>query len=148
MGTYEVSRFDLSDVNCHARFESDKAVWSKVGVHMTVKTQRQAVADLVEAAIPQEEFARQRWTLEWGELVLARLVHVWNQLQTHEALASEDKLAVQLRVLDEATSRLWCLHKPPVHTRRLLKQHRQNLPHHMTPTKKKGTRPTAPPAPV
>jgi hypothetical protein len=100
---------------------------------MAVQTQRHAMVDLVEADILQEEFAQQRWALEWGELVFSRLVRAWNHLQTHEALAYEDKITAQIRVLDEATSTLWCLHKPLVHTRRRLKQHRQNLRQQMTP---------------
>jgi hypothetical protein len=108
-------------------------VWSKGEVDMTVQTQRHAIARLVEADILQEEFARQRWALEWGELVLAELVRVWNHLQSHEALAYEDKVAAQIRLLDEATATLWRLHKPLVQARRRLRKHRQQLRRRPTP---------------
>jgi hypothetical protein len=100
-----------------------------------LQTQPHAIADLVEAALLQEEFAQQRWAIEWGELVFAQLSRVWNHLEAHESLAYEDKVAAQIRVLDEATSTLWRLRKPLVRTRRLLKQHRQNLRHQKTPAK-------------
>jgi hypothetical protein len=120
--------------NWHARFEGEIAVWFTEEVDMTVQTRRHAMAHLVEADILQEEFAQQRWALEWGELVFAQLVRVWNHLQNHEALAYEDKVTAQIRVLDEATSTLWCLHKPLVRARRQLRKHRQDLRCQRMPT--------------
>ena len=101
---------------------------------MTAHTQQHAIADLVEAAILQEEFAQRRWALEWGERTFAQLVRIWNHIETHETLAYEDKVSAQIRVLDEATSTLWRLHKALVHTRRLLKQHQRDLRHQKIPT--------------
>jgi hypothetical protein len=109
------------------------AGWCKEEVNLMLQTQPHDIAHLVEAALLQEEFAQQRWAIEWGELVFAQLTRVWNHLEAHESLAYEDKVAAQIRVLDEATSMLWRLQKPLVHTRRLLKQHRQNLRHQKTP---------------
>lgn len=113
----------------HAGFEGEMAVWSNGEVDMPVQTGPHAVAHLVEAAVLQEEFARQRWALEWGELVFAELVRIWNHLESHESLAYEDKVTAQIRVLDEATSTLWRLHKPLAQTRRRLRRHRQDLRH-------------------
>jgi hypothetical protein len=87
----------------------------------------QFVADLTEAAAIQAGVAHDRLALEWGYIVLTRLLRVWKQLETHEALAYEDKVAAQVRILDEATSSLWHLHKALVRTSRTLKAHHQQL---------------------
>ena len=87
----------------------------------------QAVADLTEAVAVQAEVAHGRLALEWGHIVVTRLLKVWKQLEAHDALAYEDKVAVQVRTLDEATSSLWHLHKALVRTSRTLKTHQQQL---------------------
>jgi hypothetical protein len=89
----------------------------------------QAVADLTEAIAIQAEVAHDRLALEWGHLVVTRLLKVWKQLEAHDALAYEDKVAAQVRILDEATSSLWHLHKALVRTSRTLKAHQQQLKH-------------------
>jgi hypothetical protein len=65
--------------------------------------------------------------LEWGHIVVTRLLKVWKQLEAPDGLAYEDKVAAQLHVLEEATSSLWHLHKALVRTNRTLKAHQQQL---------------------
>jgi hypothetical protein len=93
----------------------------------------QVVADLTEAVAIQLEVANDRLALEWGHIVVTRLIKVWKQLEAHDALAYEDKVAAQVRILDEATSSLWHLHKALVRTSRTLRTHHQQLKHLKTP---------------
>jgi hypothetical protein len=86
-----------------------------------------AVAALTEAVAIQAEVAHDRLTLEWGQIVLTRLLTMWKRLESVDALAYEDKVAAQVQVLDEATSSLWHLHKSLVRTNRTLKVHQQRL---------------------
>lgn len=90
---------------------------------------RHAIAELAEAAALQEEVAQDRLALEWGQLLFTQLVRLWDCIEGHETLAYEDKVSAQIRVLDEATSTLWRLHRTLAQTRHLLKQHQQNLRH-------------------
>jgi hypothetical protein len=92
-----------------------------------------AVADLTEAVVIQAAVAHDRLALEWGHLVVTRLLKVWKQLEAHDALAYEDKVATQVHILDEATSSLWHLHKALLRTARTLKAHQQQLKHISTP---------------
>ena len=87
----------------------------------------QAVADLTEAVAVQAEVAHDRLALEWGYIVVTRLLKVWNQLEVPDGLAYEDKVAAQVRIIDEATSSLWHLHRALVRTSRTLKHHQQQL---------------------
>ena len=87
----------------------------------------QTVADLSEAIAIQAEVAHDRLALEWGHIVVTRLLKVWRQLEAQDALAYEDKVAAQVHVLGEATSSLWHLHKALVRTNRALKAHQQQL---------------------
>jgi hypothetical protein len=89
----------------------------------------QTVTDLAEAAAVQAEVAHDRLALDWGHLVVSRLLRLWMQVEAHEALAYEDKVAAQVRIMDEATSSLWHLHKALVRTNRTLKAHQQQLKH-------------------
>jgi hypothetical protein len=93
----------------------------------------QAVADLTEAIAIQAAVAHDRLALEWGHLVVTRLLKVWKQLEAHDALAYEDKVAAQVHILDEATSSLWHLHKALLRTSRTLKAHRQQFKQLPTP---------------
>jgi hypothetical protein len=86
-----------------------------------------AIAELTEAAALQAEIAHQRLALEWGQMVFTHAVQLWNDIEAHEALAYEDKVAAQLDMLDEMTGTLWRLHKMLAHTRRVLQQHRRQL---------------------
>ena len=87
----------------------------------------QAIADLTEAVAVQAEVAHDRLALEWGHIVVARLLKVWKQLEAPDGLAYEDKVAAQVRIIDESTSSLWHLHKALVRTSRTLKGHQQQL---------------------
>jgi hypothetical protein len=91
------------------------------------------VADLTEAVAIQAEVAHDRLVLEWGHIVVTRLLKVWKQLEAQDALAYEDKVAAQVHVLEEATSSLWHLHKALVRTNRTLKAHRQQLQQIISP---------------
>jgi hypothetical protein len=86
-----------------------------------------AMTDLKTAAAIQTEAAHLPLCFEWGEIVLARLRQLWRRLEDHEALAYEDKVAAQVRLLQEATASLWHLHKALVATRRDLVRHRRSL---------------------
>ena len=72
------------------------------------------VADLREAVAIQAEVAHDRLALEWGHIVVTRLLKVWKQLEAQDALAYEDKVAAQVHVLEEATSSLWHIHLPGI----------------------------------
>jgi hypothetical protein len=86
-----------------------------------------AIAALVEAAALQTEITHHRLALEWGQLVFTRAVQLWNDIEAHEALAYEDKVAAQVHMLDEATGALSHLHKILTQTRRVLQRHRRHL---------------------
>jgi hypothetical protein len=87
----------------------------------------QAIDELAEGVAIQAELVGHRMTLEWGQKLFTQLVSTWMSLETYEALAYEDKVAVQMRVLDEATASLWHLHKRLVQANRMLKSHRKHL---------------------
>ena len=88
-----------------------------------------AIAELVEAATLQTEMTHHRLALEWGQMVFAHMVRLWNDTEAHEALAYEDKVVAQVNMLDEATGSLWHLHKMLADTRRVLQRHRRHLRH-------------------
>jgi hypothetical protein len=96
-------------------------------IAMKELTAEQAIDELAEGAAIQAELIGHRMTLEWGEKLFTQLANTWRALETYEALAYEDKVAVQMRVLDEATTNLWHLHKRLLHANRLLKSHRKQL---------------------
>jgi hypothetical protein len=54
-------------------------------------------------------------------------------------MAYEDKVAAQVRTLDEATGSLWHLHKALVATRRQLQGHRPHLQRHVPRSKSPQT---------
>jgi hypothetical protein len=89
------------------------------------------IADLTAAVAVQTQAAEQHLLFEWGQVVLQRLHSVWQQLEVYEAMAYEDKVAAQVRTLDEATGSLWHLHKALVATRRQLQRHRRDLQRHV-----------------
>jgi hypothetical protein len=90
-------------------------------------TAGQAIDELAKGEAIQAELVGQRMTLEWGQKLFTQLVNTWTLLDTYEALAYEDKVAVQMRVLDEATTSLWHLHKRLLQANRMLKSHRKQL---------------------
>ncbi len=87
----------------------------------------QAIDELAEGAAIQAELVGHRVALEWGQKLFTQLAHTWVALEQYEALAYEDKVAVQMRVLDEATASLWHLHKRLVQANRMLKNCRKHL---------------------
>ena len=96
-------------------------------------TPEQAIDELAAGEAIQAELVGQRITLEWGQRLFTQLVNTWTVLDTYEALAYEDKVAVQTRVLDEATTSLWHLHKRLLQANRILKGHRKQLGHLKNP---------------
>jgi hypothetical protein len=90
-------------------------------------TAEQALDELAEGAAIQAELVGHRMTLEWGQKLFTQLVTTWTALETYEGLAYEDKVAVQMRILDEATASLWHLHKRLLQASRMLKSHRKHL---------------------
>ena len=90
-------------------------------------TAEQAIDELAEGAAIQAELVGHRMTLEWGQKLFTQLATTWVALEQYEGLAYEDKVAVQTRVLDEATASLWHLHKRLVQAHRMLKSHRKHL---------------------
>jgi hypothetical protein len=92
------------------------------------------VAELTEAAALQAEVAHDRLALEWAQIVITRLLNISKQLEVHEMLAYEDKVMAQVRILDEATSSLWHLHKALLRTNRRLKAHQQQLKYSTQPS--------------
>ncbi len=88
------------------------------------------IAALTAAAAVQAEAAGQHLLFEWGKAVLQRLDSVWCQLEAFEAMAYEEKVAAQVRTLDEATGSLWHLHKALVATRRQLERPQRELQRH------------------
>lgn len=87
----------------------------------------QAIAEIAEGESIQADLVNHRLALEWGRKLFGQLLHTWNSLETYEPLAYEDKVAVQMRVLDEATASLWQLHKRLVQAGRVLRSHRKHL---------------------
>jgi hypothetical protein len=87
----------------------------------------QAVEELAEGIAIQAELVSHRLAIEWGHKLFTQLLHTWTTVEAFESLAYEDKVAVQMRVLDEATGSLWHLHKRLLHANRLLKNHRKHL---------------------
>ena len=85
------------------------------------------MAELRAAAAIQAEASGQHLLFDWGQIVMERLRGVWEQIEALDTLAYEDKVTVQVRTLEEATSSLWHLHHNLVATRRLLKRHQQQL---------------------
>jgi len=87
----------------------------------------ESLPDLIEGVAIQDEFAQHRLAIEWTRTVIDRLLNQWMQLEAHEGIAYEDKLTVQVNMLDDATASLWHLHKTLGRFSRQLKDHRQHL---------------------
>jgi hypothetical protein len=85
------------------------------------------MAELKAAAAIQAEASSQYLLFDWGKMVVERLRGVWEQIETLDTLAYEDKVTAQVRTLEEATSSVWHLHHSLLATRRLLKLHQQQL---------------------
>jgi hypothetical protein len=96
-------------------------------VHMKQQGLEHAIPVLTEAASRQEEVAALQLALAWGRHMITQLLLLLQQLETDEALAYEDKAAVQLRALQDAGESLWHLHKTLRITCRRLKAHQPDL---------------------
>jgi hypothetical protein len=94
---------------------------------MQVDPLQSMMADLRVAAAIQGEISGQRLLFEWCQTVIEQLRCAWEQIETLDTLAYEDKVSAQVRTLEEATSSLWHLHHSLVATRRLLKRHQHQL---------------------
>jgi division protein CdvB (Snf7/Vps24/ESCRT-III family) len=94
---------------------------------MEMQNSGDALADLTEAVAIQDELVQQRLAIEWVKTILDRLVKNWMQLETHEAIAYEDKVQSQVNLLTEATGSLTHLHKTLGRFSHQLKTHRRHL---------------------
>jgi hypothetical protein len=112
-------------MDARAALQNDRG--SSEEKRMEQPQQDNAVADLTEAVAIQAAMGHDRLALEWGQIVINRLLIMWKRLETVDTLAYEDKVAAQVQVLDEATSSLWHLHKTLVRTNRTLRAHHQQL---------------------
>jgi hypothetical protein len=106
---------------------SSKQDMAEEKIQMKELTTDEAIDELAEGVAIQAELVGHRMTLEWGQKLFTQLVSTWTTLEQCEGLAYEDKVAVQMRVLDEATGSLWHLHKRLVQANRMLKGHRKQL---------------------
>jgi hypothetical protein len=88
-----------------------------------------AIAELVEAAAIKADITDHRLALEWSQALLTRAVQLWDDIEAHEALAYEDKIAAQINLLDQASGSLWHLQKTLSHNRRVLRRHRRHIRH-------------------
>ena len=86
---------------------------------------------LVQDASVQSEISCQNLAIEWGQVLLSRLLERWGQIEAHETIAYEDKVAAQVRTLEEASTGLWYLHKELARACRMLKVHQKQLRHLM-----------------
>jgi hypothetical protein len=79
-----------------------------------------SVPTLAEGVLPRHALTAGRTLFTW-------LLAVWRQLEAEEALAYEDKLTTQVRLLEEAIPDLAQLYKTLRHTRRQLKRQLRTL---------------------
>ena len=66
----------------------------------------QTMAALAAATAIQTEVAHQRLALMWSQMVFDHLLKVWNHIEDHETLAYEDKVGVQVGLLQQASTNL------------------------------------------
>jgi division protein CdvB (Snf7/Vps24/ESCRT-III family) len=94
---------------------------------MEAQSSTDTFTDLTEAVAIQDELVQQRLALEWVNTILDRLLQNWMQLETHEAIAYEDKVQSQVNLLDEATASLSHLHKTIGRFGQQLRTHQRHL---------------------
>lgn len=87
----------------------------------------QAMAALAEATAIQTEVAHQRFALMWAQMIFDQLLKVWSHIEDHETLAYEDKVGVQVGLLQQASTNLWHFQRELARTCRLLKDHQRQL---------------------
>ena len=104
-------------------------VWRKItgGMRMEEHGSGQAMAALAEATAIQTEVGRQRFALMWAQMIFDQLLKVWSRIEDHETLAYEDKVGVQVGLLQQASTNLWHFQRELARTCRLLKDHQQQL---------------------
>jgi hypothetical protein len=95
--------------------------------HVKQQGLEQAVPALTEAVSRQEEVAAIQLALAWGRHMTNQWLLLLQRLEMDEALAYEDKVAVQVPVLQEATESLRLLHKTLRATCRRLRAHQRDL---------------------
>ena len=87
----------------------------------------QTMAALAAATAIQTEVAHQRFALMWAQMVFDHLLKVWNRIEDHETLAYEDKVGLQVGLLQQASTNLWHFQRELARTCRLLKDHQRQL---------------------
>jgi hypothetical protein len=87
----------------------------------------QVMAALAEATAIQTEVAHQRLALMWAQMIFDQLLKVWSHIEDHETLAYEDKVGVQVGLLQQASTNLWHFQRELARTCRLLKDHQRQL---------------------
>ena len=87
----------------------------------------QAMAALAEATAIPTEVAHQRLALMWAQMIFDQLLKVWSHIEDHETLAYEDKVGVQVGLLQQASTNLWHFQRELARTCRLLKDHQRQL---------------------
>ena len=85
------------------------------------------IGELAEGVSLQAEISQQRLALEGGAVALTELVQAWERLETSEPLAYEDKVTIQLDLLQDAGSILKLLDTMLALSYHMLMVHRQHL---------------------
>jgi hypothetical protein len=85
------------------------------------------IEELTVGVSLQTEISRQRLALEGGAVALTDLVQAWERLETCESLAYEDKVTIQLDLLQDVGSVLKLLDTMLALSCHMLKAHRQRL---------------------
>jgi hypothetical protein len=87
----------------------------------------EAMAALTDATVIQTEVAHQRLAFMWAQMVFDQLLEVWSHIEDHETLAYEDKVGVQVGLLQQASTNLWRFQRELARTCRLLRDHQRQL---------------------
>jgi hypothetical protein len=87
----------------------------------------QTMAALATATAIQTAVAHQRLGVMWAQMVFDHLLKVWSRIEDHETLAYEDKVGVQVSLLQQASTDLWQFQRELARTCRLLKDHQRQL---------------------
>jgi hypothetical protein len=96
-------------------------------IRMRGYTLEQSLARMAASLPTPAEGILPRHALEGGRTLFTWLLGVWRQLEAEDALAYEDKLATQVRLLEEAIPNLAQLYRTLRHTRRQLKRQLRTL---------------------
>jgi hypothetical protein len=87
----------------------------------------EAMTALAEATAIQTEVAHQRLACMWAQMSFDQLLKTWSRIEDHETLAYEDKVGVQVGLLQQASANLWHFQRELARTCRLLKDHQRQL---------------------